>query len=282
MFPVLFSAGPFELRTLSFFLVLAFLLTAFLFWKKGREEHYSEVELFDGFLLAVLVGLVAGRVGYVLSAVSLLGWSVFKWIDIFGYPGINGAIGVLAATLYLFHFAKRAKWDTFEILDFWVLALAGGLAIGYVGLFFDGSGFGIPTQLPWGVTFPGLQEPHHPTQLYFATFFLILSWYLARVEYKYRTFEWYRAGKKTAQTGFLVSIFMIATTAFFLFMTWFKPPVFSYFGVNGDRIAAIAGLIFGAGLLFNRSGRTLFSPKKRLVPVQAQATEEPTHETPAS
>lgn len=278
MFPVLFSAGPFELRTLSFFLVLAFLLTAFLFWKKGREEHYPEIELFDGFLLAVMVGLVSGRVGYVLSAVSLLGWSVFKWVDIFGYPGINGAIGVIAATVYLYNFAKRAKWDTFEILDFWVLALAGGLAIGYVGLFFDGSAFGIATQLPWGVTFPGLQEPHHPTQLYFAAFFFILSWYLARVEYKYRTFEWYRAGKKTAQTGFLLSLFLIATTAFFLLMTWFKPPIFSYFGVNGDRIAAIAGLIFGASLLFNRSGRTLFNSKKRPLPMQ----EEERHETPVS
>lgn len=276
MFPVLFSIGPFELRTLSFFLVLGFLMTAFLFWKKGREEHYPEIQLFDGFLLASMLGFVIGRVGYVASQIGLLGFSVFKWIDIFNYPGINGAIGVIAASLYLYHYAKHNKWDTFEILDFWVLSLSGGLAVGYVGLFFDGSAFGIPTQLPWGFTFPGLQEPHHPTQLYFAIFFLIFSWYLSRVEYKYRTFEWYRAGKKTAQTGFLVSIFLIAATAFFLLMTWFKPPVFSFFGVNGDRIASVLGLLFGVGLLFSRSGRTFSRPKKKAnAPLEKIADETP-------
>lgn len=277
MFPVLFTIGPFELRTLSFFMVLSFLMTAFLFWKKGREEHYPEIQLFDGFLLASMLGFVVGRVGYVLSQLSLLGWSVFKWVDVFNYPGINGAIGVIAASLYLYHFAKHYKWDAFEILDFWVLSLSGGLAVGYVGLFLDGSAFGIPTQLPWGITFPGLQEPHHPTQLYFAVFFFILSWYLAKVEYKYRTFEWYRAGKKTAQTGFLVSLFLVAATAFFLLMTWFKPPIFAFFGVNGDRVAAIAGLLFGAGLLFHRSGRTFSRPKKRTV-----IAENTSHETPTS
>lgn len=280
MFPVLFAAGPFQFRTFSFFLMLGFLITAFLFWKKGREEHYPEIQLFDGFLLATMLGIVAGRIGYVLSQLSTFGFSVFKWIDIFNYPGINGAIGLVAASIYLYQYAKANKWDAFEILDFWVLSLAGGLAVGYVGLFFDGSAFGTPTQLPWGFTFPGLQEPHHPTQIYFAIFFFIVSWYLAKLEYKYRTFEWYRAGKKTAQTGFLVSLFLIVTTAFFLLMTWFKPPVFSFFGVNGDRIAAIAGLLFGGWLLFTRSGRTLLKPKKRVV--TAINKEDTSHETPLS
>ncbi|MDQ5950881.1 MAG: phosphatidylglycerol---prolipoprotein diacylglyceryl transferase, partial [Patescibacteria group bacterium] len=73
----------FELRTLSFFMVLSFLMTAFLFWKKGREEHYPEIQLFDGFLLASMLGFIIGRVGYVLSQLNLLGWSVFKWVDVF-------------------------------------------------------------------------------------------------------------------------------------------------------------------------------------------------------
>lgn len=263
MFPVLFAIGPFQLRTLSFFLVLSFLLTAFLFWKKTKEEHYSEVQLFDGFLLASMVGLLAGRVGYVISQLSVLGFSVFKWVDIFGFPGINGPIGVIVATIYLYRYAKHNKWDEFEILDFWVLSMAGGLALGYVGLFFDGTSFGLATQMPWGMVFPGLLEPHHPVQLYFAVFFFILSWYLARVEYKYRTFEWYRAGKKTAQTGFLLSIFVIVSALFFLIMTWFKPPLFAVYGINADRIASIIGLIYGVLLLVNRSGRTLWSPKKK-------------------
>ena len=274
MFPVLFAAGPFQLRTLSFFLILSFLLTAFLFWKKAKEEHYSEVQVFDGFLLSTLVGLLAGRAGYVISQLPVLGFSVFKWLDIFSYPGVNGPIGVIVATIYLYRYAQHHKWDAFEILDFWVLSISGGLGLGYVGLFFDGTSFGNATKQAWGMIFPGLLEPHQPVQLYFAVFFFILSWYLSRVEYKYRTFEWYRAGKKTAQTGFLLSLFLILSSLFFLIMTWFKPPLFSVYSINIDRIASILGIVYGVFLLIHRSGRTLWTAKKKSAVYNANANDE--------
>lgn len=270
MYPVLVQLGPFELRTLSVFTILAFLTTAFLFWRKGKEEHYPEVQLFDGFLLAVLIGFVFGRFGYIVAEFGSFGFSILKWLDVFGYPGINGVIGVAAATIYLYKHAKKHKWDPFEILDFWVLSLAGGLALGYLGLFFDGTAFGLQTDLPVGFVFPGLQEPHHPTPLYFAIFFMILSWYLSWVEYRYRTFEWYRAGKKTAQTGFLIATFIIASSIFFFMMTWFKPPIFSFFGVNADRLLTLGGVFYGAGLMWHRSGRTFRARKK----VAASVVEE--------
>jgi len=262
MYPQLFELGPFTLRTLSVMMVLAFFITAFLFWRKGREEHYPEIELIDGFLMAVLIGFVFGRAGYIVAEIGIFGFSVLKWLDVFGYPGLNGAMGTIAATIYLFRHAKKQKWDPFEILDFWALALAGGLSIGYLGLFFDGSVFGLQTDLPMGITFPGLQEPHHPTALYFSIFFLALSWYLSWVEYRYRTFEWYRAGKKTAQTGFLISIFLIVSAIFFFAMTWLKPPIFSFFDVNADRLLTLVAIFFGLGLLWNRSGRN-FRPRRK-------------------
>lgn len=256
MFPVLLQLGPVAVRTLSVFFILAFFTTAFLFWRKVREEHYPEDQVFDGFLLSALVGFIIGRLGYIVSQFDVFGIDIIKWLDIAGYPGINGAISVVAAVLFLYRYAQKKKWDVFELLDFWVLALSGGLAIVYVGLFFDGTGFGTATQLPWGVVFPGLQEPHHPIQLYYAVFFLLLSWYLAMVEYSYRSFEWYRSGKKTANSGFLVSVFFVVSALFYFLMSWVKMPIFTFFALNIDRLLALVVFVLGILLLFFRSGRS--------------------------
>jgi phosphatidylglycerol:prolipoprotein diacylglycerol transferase len=268
MFPVLFSYGPFELRTLSIFLIVAFICSSFIFWRKGREEHYNEGEFFDGFLLASLIGFIAGRVGFIALNYDRFGLSVLHWLDIFAFPGINGMIGLIAATIYLYRFARKNKWDIFEVLDFWVLALATGLTFGYIGLFFDGTAVGKATTLPVGLIFPGLIEPHHPAQLYAAAFFLLLSIYLSRVEYRYRTFEWYRSGKKTAQTGFLVSMFLIVTSLYFFLVSWVKPPVFMLGGIDIDRLLALATFIGGLVLLYSRSGRAFFKRRAHMTPVQ--------------
>jgi prolipoprotein diacylglyceryltransferase len=270
MFPVLFSFGPFELRTLSVFLVVAFLTSSFIFWRKGREEHYNEGEFFDGFILASLIGFVAGRIGFIALNYERFGLAVLHWLDIFAYPGINGSIGLLCATFYLYHFAQKNKWDVFEVLDFWVLSLASGLTLGYIGLFFDGTAVGKATTLPIGLVFPGLIESHHPAQLYAALFFLCISIYLGRVEYRYRSFEWYRSGKKTAQTGFLVSIFLIAASLFFFLISWVKPPVFSISGIDIDRILALVAFVVGVILLYTRSGRSFL---KRRVAYTAPSSE---------
>jgi prolipoprotein diacylglyceryltransferase len=264
MFPVLFAYGPFELRTLSIFTVLAFVLAAFIFWRKGREEHYSEGEFFDGFILASVAGFVTGRIGFIIMNYDRFGMSILKWIDVFMYPGVNGLIALAVASLYLYRFAKQHKWDVFEVLDFWVLSLVSSLTLTYIGLFFDGTAVGLPTTLPVGMVFTGLVEPHHPVQLYAAAFFLILSIYLNRVEYRYRTFEWYRAGKKTAQTGFLVSVSLIAVSFFYFLLSWVKAPVFLVAGIDVDRAVTLVGFITGLWLLYQRSGRSFAKRKMQI------------------
>lgn len=273
MFPALFSYGPFELRTLSVFMVLAFITSAFTFWRKGREEHYGEGEFFDGFILASLFGFLTGRLGFILLNYDRFGMSILKWIDVFMYPGVNGLIGLAVASIYLYRFAKQNKWDIFEVMDFWVLALASGLTLTYIGLFFDGTAVGLPTSLPVGVIFSGLLEPHHPAQLYSALFFLLLGLYLNRVEYRYRSFEWYRAGKKTAQTGFLLSAALIATSFFYFLLSWVKPAVFIVGGLDLDRVLALAGFVTGIVLLYMRSGRSLAKRKVNQTATQKAAVE---------
>lgn len=264
MFPTLFSLGPLSIKTLSVFLALAFIMSSFIFWRRGREEHYKEDQLFDGFLLSVVVGLLAARIGFIIMHFGQFGASVVQMLDIVSNPGFSGLAGVVVAGLYLYRFAQRNKWDAYEIMDFWATAMALGLAIVYTGMFFDGSGYGYATGLPWGVVFPGVVEPHHPAQLYLAGFYMLLFWYLSWVEYRYRTFEWYRSGKKTAQTGFVISSFVIASGFMQVLLTFVKPPLMTLAFVNVDRLIAFVHLIAGILMLYVRAGRVLpFSEESR-------------------
>lgn len=253
--PILVDFGPVALKTLSLFNFLAFLTAAFIYWRKTREEHYSEIQAFDAFLLSSLVGLLSGRLGFVL-----LNWEQFKqnlWsiVDIVNLPGSMEIFALLGAGLYLYRLAKRQKWDAFEILDFWVLAVSGGMVLRQIGSFLAGVGFGIETDLPWGVVFPGVFAKHHPTQLYQALFFVILYSYLFWAEYNYRTFEWYRSGKKTAQTGFLTSIFLLSAGVIFSLLQWLKPASLVIGGWELDYALYLGLALWGGSLLYLRSGR---------------------------
>src|SRR3989344_144001 len=128
MWPVLMSVGPIVIRTLNVCLSVALLSGLFVFWRKGREEHYDEAMLFDGLLLSVVVGLVVGRIGLIVLNWSQFGMNWITWFDFISRPGFSLWLMLIASGWYLYRYAHRHKWDEFEILDFWVLAVSLALA----------------------------------------------------------------------------------------------------------------------------------------------------------
>lgn len=253
MFPILFQLGPVMIRTLNVIMVIAFIATAFIFWRKTREEHYEEAMVFDGYLLSILFGLILSRIIFIILRFEHFGENALHWFDIFGHPGFSVYALAIGATYYLYRYAVKKKWDAFEILDFWSMALSLGLSLMWLGFFFEGTAFGKPTALPWGITFPGVFEKHHPAQLYLAFFYFCLYLYLAWVEYRYRTFNWYRQGKNTAHTGFLISVFLLVTGVFSFGLSWLMLPSFSLMGINGETIVSALAGVSGGFLLYSRS-----------------------------
>lgn len=262
MVPILLTTPFFVLRTISFFAVIAYLISMFFYWRKGREEHYDEATMLDGFLLSSLVGVVVGRLSFILLHFSSFS-SVVSWVDIWNHPGGLLELGIVAAGLYLARFARNQKWDVYELLDIWAIAVAAGLAVIHLAFFLDGSQFGTATSLPWGVVFAGLLEPHHPLQLYNFFFFIGLLWYLSWVELRYRTFEWYRAGKKNAQTGFLVAMLLLLTGLFKLILYPITTLDSVIGGMSFDFFFSLASLVCGVAILLYRSGKLHSQKSKR-------------------
>jgi phosphatidylglycerol---prolipoprotein diacylglyceryl transferase len=265
MWPTIINIGSFRLQSLTVLAVLALFFATFIFWRKGKEEHYDTAELFDAFLLSGIFGVIIGRLAFVLFH-----WNVFSenWLLVFNIvksPGNEPLLALSAAAIYLYLLAKKHKWDPFEVLDFWVTAISLGMIFVYFGFFLAGTYAGQLTTMPWGVVMPGTFEKSHPVQLYFVLFYSFLFNYLLKVEYKYRTFDWYRYGKKTAQSGFLLSMFLILVGFFYLVMSMLSLPGMVVQGQVIDPFIYFLVLFFGLILLFHRSGRSFKSKKKRLI-----------------
>ena len=91
--------------------------------------------------------------------------------------------GVLGALLGLWVLAHRSRMTFLEMLDLCAPAAALGYAIGRIGCLISGDGdYGIPTDLPWGMSFPnGLvptTERVHPTPIYEMLASLGIFWFL--------------------------------------------------------------------------------------------------------
>jgi prolipoprotein diacylglyceryltransferase len=262
MFPVLFSFGNFTLPTMNLFYVVAFLLTGYVFWRRGKEEHYAEDELFDGFLLALIWGIVWSRIGFVVAHFNIFGIHPMKWIDIFTYPGVLPMVGFMMSAWFLFKYAQRNKWNAFEILDFSALAASVGFIVLWLGAFLDGTNVGIPTKLPWGITFPDVFDKRHPAQIYGMILYILLFVFLSWAESRYRTFNWYRDKKHSAQTGFLFCMFCIFFGLFGILLALVTSPQIRVFDVSLDIPIRIMILLFGLILLYTRTGRTLLPTRK--------------------
>lgn len=269
MFPVLLDLSFFQLKSISVFIFLAVFFAAFVFWRKGREEHYDQLEIFDAFISSGIWGFIAGRIFFSAFHWSNFAgnfWHVFNMIK---FPGNEPLVILFVAALCLYRRANKKKWDAFEILDFWVTAIALGMVFLYAGFFLDGSYGGSFTKMPWGLVMPGTFEKSHPAQLYFLVFYLLMFIYLVRVEYKYRTFEWYRHGRKTAQSGFLFLTFAIFTSIFYLITSPLRLPSMLIGEVVVDGWLYLALLFAGVILLLKRSGRHIFHKKeKKIVRIQ--------------
>ncbi len=263
MLETLFTIGSFQLKTLNLIQVVAFFIAAFVFWKRGKEEHYSEARLIDAFLLSFLFGLLTGRLAFILFNFGNFGWNLLKWVNVIQKPGSQLIFVLVGAVAHLFIFAQKNKWDAFEILDFAAQALVAGLLWLNIGYFFEGIRFGQSTQLPWGIIFPGVFEKRHPVQLYYVAFHLIFGRYLSWLEYNYRTFEWYRGRKKTAKTGFLFINLLIFYSLFSLLMLLVQTPVLVIGKLQVDIWLYLVFLLVGLWLLLKRANRVLFSFKDK-------------------
>lgn len=170
MYPVLFSVGGFQIHSFGALMALAW-LAAGVYLDAQFKRHGIDRDAVSGFLLWILIGSLAGA-RLLFLAVEYPAWledvagAVFSRSGFVFYGGFAG--GIAAALIYL----NKKNMRALAVGDMVAPALALGLGVGRIGCFLAGDDYGIPSDVPWAVTFTHpeslapLDVALHPTQLY--------------------------------------------------------------------------------------------------------------------
>jgi len=188
--PAAIRIGSFAIHWYGLMYLMAFAQFLLLGRLRIRAPRYQAMgwtykDLEDLLFAGVLGVVLGGRLGYTLFYMP--GFYLSHPLSIFkiwegGMSFHGGLLGVLVALLW---FAKSRKLSYFVVTDFVAPLVPLGLAFGRLGNFINGELWGRPSDWPWAMVFPAVdQVARHPSQLYqFAgegLLLAILLWVYAR------------------------------------------------------------------------------------------------------
>ena len=171
--PVLIDLGIIKIHWYS----LAYVFGILIGWWYGRliitkkilgsdQENY--LKNFDDLISYIIIGvIVGGRLGYVIF--YNLTFFLNQPIEIFklwegGMSFHGGLIGVILST-YIFSKVKKLNYKIY--FDIICCAAPIGIFLGRIANFINSELYGTPTDKPWGIIFPEIDNlSRHPSQLY--------------------------------------------------------------------------------------------------------------------
>ncbi len=166
MFPILFSIGPVHIYSFSVFLVLAWLVFSFLFWKLLRSNGTPEDKIFDLTFYATIVASISARGLFVVLHWELFRDTLLKIVALWVQPGLSLYGAFLGGIMTLVSMSRSWKVRLGQVLDAIAIAFPSALVIGYIGSFLDGAEVGKIVDLPWAIRYVGQVGRRHPVQIY--------------------------------------------------------------------------------------------------------------------
>lgn len=217
MRPVLAELGPVTLYSYGIFIALGFLVGGFIVRHLAKKDGLETGHFVDYFLYAAVAGLLGARLWHVLFRPFEVDsfWQVFSLWG--GGLALHG--GLLLAAIVLLLVMRRQGQPAWRWLDVTAIGALAGLAIGKVGSFLNGDGFGRTSDLPWAVKFNDPLAPAtimgvelHPLQLYYALAFGLFAIGLYLIWRRQRQ----GTGRLPRYPGFvfLVGLFALSLTQF--------------------------------------------------------------------
>ncbi len=245
--PVAIHLGSFGIRWYGLMYLLGFACFIWLGKKRlrtlnrpGWDSKFLDDLLFYG-VLGVVLGGRLGEVlfynpGYYFAHPEKI---LAVWEGGMSFHG--GFLGVLVA-MVLFARSRNIGW--LALMDFIAPLTPPGLAFGRIGNFINGELWGRPTDMPWGMVFPQVDDlPRHPSQLYeFAlegVALFVLLWLYSR---------------KPRPTGAVLGLSIAAYGCFRFLAEFTRTPddgIFGLmtFGVSMGQWLSLPMVLAGAGMM---------------------------------
>lgn len=252
MLPIILSIGPVKIYAYGLFLVIGLFLGLYFWWKMGRDEHFDEIALFDGFFLSLLIFFLVGRVGYVLAHLDQFeSWG--RALAVLAYPGVSGSIGLLAVVIFMYFFAKAHDWQVWKVGDCVAVSLSVILVFVNLGGVLNGSNPGLPAS--WGIFYPGSQQAMIPLDILMFVWALLSFGIVSRVRKNFRFYSWYKGEASTAQEGLASLVFVFLVGVYYMIIPWMTPDIWRV-GVLPVQFLGGVGLAISSGwIVYNRVGK---------------------------
>jgi phosphatidylglycerol---prolipoprotein diacylglyceryl transferase len=178
MYPELFHIGGFTMNSFGVMMALAFISAGIVahwqFKKRGVRPDF----IYPLLIAAVIGGLLGAKIHYLILHPDEWPRNMISGSGLVWFGGLFGAIIAVVLVTWV------SKQRLAAIMDSGAIAVSIGYAFGRMGCFLRGDDYGVPTDLPWGMSFPKGLPPTdvrvHPTQLYeiaaTLVIFAILVW----------------------------------------------------------------------------------------------------------
>lgn len=180
MHPELFKIGDFTIHTYGFMIMIGASLGFLYMASVSRKELGIAWDKIQNLaILVILSAFVGGKLFFYLEDPGYYFSSLDNMKRNFRTGFVFYGSLLFAVPLIVWYF-KKEKWPLWPLMDRLAITACIIHGMGRLGCFFAGCCHGIPTEMPWGVTFSDpvsqaepLHTALHPTQLYSA--FLIFS-----------------------------------------------------------------------------------------------------------
>lgn len=242
MFPMI-NIGPLSIQAAGFILIVSLFigLWATSYFSKNLGTNGDLIE--NSILLGLIAGLISARVGFILQNTSALAGNPMAIFSL--TPSmLNPSFGIFVGLLAAFIFAQKKHlplWPSLDTLAPLFLFLFAGIHLSNYAI---GNGYGLPTELPWGIQL--WNETRHPVNLY--ALFLVTICFLAMLFHTkaFKTAGFLRSGTLFNLSMGAVGLITLITRAFVS-----EKSLIGKFDIW--QIFGFAILILGIALIYKKS-----------------------------
>jgi phosphatidylglycerol:prolipoprotein diacylglycerol transferase len=239
--------GPVTLGTYGIFVAIA-LLTGFFVMaadlkRRGLSADPNVIVGFTG-----LAGLAGSRLYHLLE--SPREFLANPWPLLFSTMGFAFVGAVIGGLVTLILLARHYRMPALRMLDIASPAAALGYGVGRIGCLVSGDGdYGIPTSLPWGMSFPNGIVPTtqrvHPTPIYEFLAAVLIFWILWRLGARWM--------KDARAIGKVFGAYLVLSGIARFLVEFIRINPRSFFGMTNAQTASLVYLVIGGYLLFRTS-----------------------------
>src|SRR3984957_15672033 len=242
--------GPITLGTYGIFVAVGLLVGFFVMQK---DLHRRGLSADPNVIVGVtgLAGLVGSRIYFLLETPKE--FFANPWPQLFSTMGFTFTGAALAGAIALILIARHYKIPILQMLDIASPAAAIGYGFGRIGCLISGDGdYGIPTTLPWGMSFPNgivpTTEKVHPTPIYEFLAAVVIFWILWRLGA--------RCLKTHAPNGIIFAAYLVLTGIARFLVEIIRINPRSFYGLTNAQAASVVSVIAGvAPYVYSRKAK---------------------------